>query len=514
MRIGIDVGGTHTDAVVIDGGKLVYAHKTQTTADVAEGIVQALARLLDDIGPRRPSIEAVMLGTTQFTNAVIERRGLAAVAAIRIGLPTGAELPPMVGWPEDAVRAVGQSVYMLPGGRFHDGQKACVPSDAEMDAVIGDIAAKRLSTVSISSVFSPMSPQPELLLADRLREAIHGVRVTVSHEIGRLGLLERENAAILNASLLDLAQEVIDSFEGAMARHGLDCPFFISQNDGTLMRAGFARRFPVLTVAAGATNSIRGAAHLTGLKEAIVVDIGGTTTDIGVLRGGLPRESNRPITTGGIRTNFRMPDLLVLGLGGGSLVCDDGCRIGPQSVAHRLHEEAMVFGGNTLTATDVTVAAGDALLGEPARVRKLPRTLVDNAMTTMRDMLSEGVMRMTAAKAGLPVVLVGGGAILGTRGVSGLHTVRPCHGDVANAIGAASATIGGEAERIVSLSNNDRSARSKLVRLATERAVAAGADRNTVRVADIEEVPLGYMREALSRVKVKVVGEIAGIPSS
>ena len=513
MRIGIDVGGTHTDAVLIEGGRLVYAHKTPTTADVAGGIVQALERLLEDIGPRRTSIEAVMLGTTQFTNAVIERRGLAGVAAIRIGLPTGAELPPMVGWPADAADAVGHAVYMLPGGRFHDGQEAQVPSDREIDAVIRDIEAKRLSTVAISSVFSPVSPQPELLVADRLRAAVRDIRVTVSHEIGRLGLLERENAAILNASLLVLAQEVIDSFEGAMAQHGLDCPFFISQNDGTLMRAAFARRFPVLTVAAGATNSIRGAAWLTGLKEAIVVDIGGTTTDIGVLRGGLPRESNRPITTGGIRTNFRMPDLLVLGLGGGSLVRDDGRRIGPQSVGYRLQQEAMTFGGDTLTATDIAVASGDAVLGAPARLRSLSRAVVDKAMMSMGDMLSEGVTRMAAAKPALPVVFVGGGAILGARGVSARHTIRPRHGDVANAIGAASATIGGEVERIVSLSNSDQGVRSKLAKLATRRAVAAGADPSTVRVVDIEEVPLGYTDEELSRVKVKVVGEIAGIPA-
>ena len=177
------------------------------------------------------------------------------------------------------------------------------------------------------------------------------------------------------------------------------------------MHAGFARRYPALTIAAGATNSIRGAAHLTGLKEAIVVDIGGTTTDIGVLRGGLPRESNHPITTGGIRTNFRMPDLLVLGLGGGSLVCDCGRRIGPKSVANRLPEEAMVFGGDTLTTTDAVVASGEADLGDPARLRELPRALVDAATTTILNMLTEGVTRMAAARSALPVVLVGGGAI-------------------------------------------------------------------------------------------------------
>ena len=512
MRIGIDVGGTHTDAVLIDGGSLISAHKTPTTTDVAEGVVQALDELLDDVGPRRTSIEAVMLGTTQFTNAVIERRGLANVAAIRLGLPTGAELPPMVDWPDDAVRAIGRAVYMLPAGYLFDGQEPSVPSDQEIDAVVKDIAGKGLSTIAVSSVFSPMAPQPELLLGTRLRQAIDGIQVTLSHEIGRLGILERESAAILNASLLGLARRVVDSFEDALARHGLNCPFFISQNDGTLMRAGFARRYPALTIAAGATNSLRGAAHLTGLKDAIVVDIGGTTSDIGVLRNGFPRESNHPVVIGGIRTNFRMPDLLVLGLGGGSLVADDGLRIGPHSVANRLHEEAVVFGGKALTATDVVVAAGDADLGDPARVRKVPRALVDTAKTTMLNMLSEGVARMAPGRTSLPVILVGGGAILAARGVPGIRTILPDHADVANAIGAACATIGGEAERIVSPSTDElESARSNLVQIATKRAVAAGADPDTIRIADIEEVPLGYMREGSARLKVKVVGEIAGL---
>jgi len=113
--------------------------------------------------------------------------------------------------------------------------------------------------------------------------------VTASHAIGNLGLLERENAAILNACLRPLAGETISAFQTSMRQLGFACPLYLTQNDGTLMTSERAKEFPVLTFAAGATNSMRGAAFLTGIKDGLVVDIGGTSTDVGILSGGFPR---------------------------------------------------------------------------------------------------------------------------------------------------------------------------------------------------------------------------------
>ncbi|MCY4269573.1 MAG: hydantoinase/oxoprolinase family protein, partial [Gammaproteobacteria bacterium] len=99
MRIGIDVGGTHTDAVLLDGDVVIAAHKARTSRDVATGILDALEAILGREPGIENRIEAVMLGTTQFTNAVVERRELAEVAAVRIGLPSGRGIPPKTGWP-------------------------------------------------------------------------------------------------------------------------------------------------------------------------------------------------------------------------------------------------------------------------------------------------------------------------------------------------------------------------------------------------------------------------------
>ena len=146
-----------------------------------------------------------------------------------------------------------------------------------------------------------------------------------------------------------MARETISAFRQSIADLGITAPLFITQNDGTLMSADYAEQYPVLTFASGPTNSMRGAAFLSGLKDAMVVDIGGTTCDVGALTHGFPREASVAVDIGGVRTNFRMPDVYSFGLGGGSLVREDPLRVGPQSVGYRITEEALVFGGDTLT---------------------------------------------------------------------------------------------------------------------------------------------------------------------
>ncbi len=157
MRIGIDVGGTHTDAVLVDGDNVISSTKALTSADVTSGILEALESILSDSGVQEDSIEAVMLGTTQFTNAVIERKKLSEVAAIRIGLPSGAGLPPKIGWPEDISHSLGDHGYMVHGGTLYDGRPLAELDWSEINKVIADIKSKNLNTVAISAAFSPMT---------------------------------------------------------------------------------------------------------------------------------------------------------------------------------------------------------------------------------------------------------------------------------------------------------------------------------------------------------------------
>src|SRR5207248_8951862 len=130
------------------------------------------------------------------------------------------------------------------------------------------------------------------------------------------------------------------AFEDAIADCGLAAPLYITQNDGTVAGAAHAKKFPIYSFASGATNSMRGAAYLSSIADAMVIDVGGTSTDVGEIRTGFPREANAAVKVGGVRTLFRMPDLISIGLGGGSKVCLEPLRVGPQSVGYRLTTQA------------------------------------------------------------------------------------------------------------------------------------------------------------------------------
>src|SRR5205823_4709613 len=270
--------------------------------------------------------------------------------------------------------------------------------------------------------FSPLNPFCEEQAAEILREECPGVAVTLSHRLGRLGLLERENATLLNAALVDLARKTTRAFTDALRASGIAAPLYLTQNDGTVMLADVAEAYPVYSFASGPTNSMRGAAFLSRLGDALVVDVGGTTTDVGALRHGFPREANNVVEVGGVRTLFRMPDLLSLGLGGGSHVTLDPLSIGPVSVGYRLTTEARVFGGATI------------------------------------------------------------------------------------------AQVSGEVDQIFqSLSRDEAIARARAG--AEARAVTAGAARDSLRVVEVEDLPLAYLPGSSLRVRVRVVGEIAATPA-
>jgi N-methylhydantoinase A/oxoprolinase/acetone carboxylase beta subunit len=511
MRIGIDVGGTNTDAVLMDGLDVLGWRKTPTTPDVGLGIIEVLRELLAETKVAAADVQAVMIGTTHFTNAIVERRRLVEVAAIRLGLPATRSLPPLTDWPADLAAAVGRHRYMLEGGNEFDGREIAALDELALREVAKDIRRKGITAAAITSVFSPVTDQMEQRAGEILAEEVPGLRLSLSHEIGRIGLLERENATVMNACLVDLAFAVVSSFRRALRELKIEAPFFISQNDGTLMAPHHVERYPVLTFASGPTNSMRGAALLAGLKEAMVVDIGGTTSDVGMLMRGFPREAAVSVDIGGVRTNFRMPDVLAIGLGGGSLVRDEGARIGPDSVGYELTSKALVFGGDILTTTDIVVAAGLEEIGEPSRVRHLSKSLIKTALDTIHAMADAAVDRMKTSAEPMPVILVGGGAILVSRGLpSASEVVCPAHATVANAIGAAVAQVGGEVDRVFAVEGQTREAVLDIAKQeATDRAVAAGADAATVKIVDVEDVPLAYLPGNATRIRVKAVGDLS-----
>ena len=513
-RLGIDVGGTNTDAVIMQDRNVLSGVKASTTEDVTSGVLEAMEAAIAKAGVDRAKITNVMIGTTHFTNAVIERRHINPVAAIRLGLPATACLPPMVDWPDDLREAVGGHGYLVRGGYEFDGRELAALDLDEIDRIADDINAKRIGAVAITSVFGPINTKMEDEARERLQKKCPDIPVVLSSEIGRIGLLERESAAIMNASLLKLSARTVDAFANALKSAGLDCPFFITQNDGTLMGADVVKRFPVLTFASGPTNSMRGAAFLTGVRDGIVVDIGGTTTDIGSLQHGFPRQAATVVDIGGVRTNFRMPDVFSIGLGGGSLVRQkrDAVTVGPQSVGYRITKEALVFGGDTLTTTDVAVARGEASVGDASKVADLDPALLDAAREEMTRMLERAIERTRLSPDPIPVIAVGGGSILMPDRIGDLEVIRPENFAVANAVGAAIAQISGEVDRIFSLEKGlTREICLKQAEdEARDKAIKSGADAATIETIEREDVPLAYLPGNATRIHVKVVGEMGG----
>ena len=513
MRIGIDVGGTNTDAVLLDGTTVLAANKSATSADVTAGIIDTLDRLQAERSFDPAQVQAVMIGTTHFINALVEARRLAPTAALRLGLPATASLPPLVDWPERLVEAISGRSYLAHGGHEFDGRHIAELDEDELRRHAGDMVSHGVRSVAISSVFSPVSNEFELRAAEILRSELgDDVAISLSHEIGRIGLLERENATIINAALRELAASIVDGLASAVAGHGISAPLYLSQNDGTLMDVDFARRYPVATFASGPTNSMRGAALLSGLDTCAVVDVGGTTSDVGVLTHGFPREATTEVDVAGVRTNFRMPDVLSIGIGGGSLVADGGDQVtvGPRSVGYRLTEEALVFGGRTVTATDIAVAAGRAEVGDSSAVADLDPTLVKAALARVAADIADAVERMRTSPDPLPVVAVGGGSILLPDDLPGSLAVhRPDNFAVANAIGAAIAQVGGEVDRVYAIDPGRRDAVVDEARQeAVDRAIAAGADPAAVRIVDFDEVPIPYLPGNATRIRCKAVGDL------
>lgn len=510
LSVGVDVGGTNTDAVVLDGaGTVLAATKQPTTPDVTGGIRNGIAHVLEELGEDRSRVSRVMLGTTHATNAIVSRRGLERVAAVRLGAPAATEYPPVTGWPADLVAAGIAGTAMVGGGHLVDGAPIA-PLDRDgilrfLDGLDG------FDAVAVTGIFAPSYPEQELEVAALLRDRLGpDVRVFLSQDIGPTGLLERENATVLNAALHGIARVVTESLRTVVDEQGLDAVTYFAQNDGTLMSLDYAVRYPVLTIGSGPANSIRGAAFLSGADEAIVVDVGGTTSDLGVLMNGFPRESTLPREIGGVRTNFRMPDILSLGLGGGTTVDLGTGAVGPGSVAYDIEREALLFGGPTPTLTDAA-----ALDGAPIDGRTLPalpgadKAALRRALDHARERLEAAVERLSLGRSDLPLVVVGGGGFLVPDGLPGAGAiVRPGHGDVANAVGAAISLAGGRADQMSDVEERD-AALDAASKAAIERAIQAGADPLRVAVVDVVETPISYTTRPTVRVSVKAAGPLA-----
>ncbi|KAI8166253.1 putative D-/L-hydantoinase subunit A [Colletotrichum sp. SAR 10_70] len=530
LRIGVDVGGTNTDGVILDptassapSRGILASQKTSTTPNPSDGInaviTQMFAQSAPPLDPSR--VASVTIGTTHFINAVVEMDAarLARVAVIRLCGPFSADIPVGVDWPPRLRDIVCAHRGLVDGGLEIDGS---LIAELDEDAVRREaeaVRAKGIRSVVVVGIFSPVDVvyRQEERAAEIVREVYPEADVVMSKDVANIGFLERENAAVLNASILPFARRTIHSFQDAVARLGLKCPVFVTQNDGTILPASAAARLPIRTFSSGPTNSMRGAAFLTQNleKEAMmVVDIGGTTTDVGLLlENGFPRQAAAYSEISGVRTNFSYPDVKSIGLGGGSIVRRDengALAIGPQSVGYKIQEKAMVFGGDVPTTTDYTVLADPAVqIGDRSLVEgsSLQNDLPE-FKAKVKEMLERIVDTMKTSPEDIPVVLVGGGAVIAPDSLVGAsRVIKPEWSGVANAIGAATARVSGVVDSIESTeSKSVAEVIEELSQRAVDKAVESGALKETVTIAEIESFPLQYIANK-SRIIIKAVGD-------
>jgi N-methylhydantoinase A/oxoprolinase/acetone carboxylase beta subunit len=510
LRIGVDVGGTNTDGAIIDPTRaseldkgILAWHKTATTADPSHGIDSAITALLSSAAVDPGRIASVTIGTTHFVNAVVERDAdrLAKVAVVRLCGPFSKHVPPCVDWPDDVRELVLGHYALVKGGLEVDGGLIGAVDEEEIRRECAVIREKGIMSVVVNGVFSPIDTveRQEERAAEIIRREIPGCDVICSKEVANLGFLERENAAILNASILAFARRTIRSFQKPVRRLGLSCPMLITQNDGTVLSGEMAARLPIRTFSSGPTNSMRGAAFLVHgqLDEAaMVVDIGGTTTDVGILlANGFPRQQAAYSELAGVRMNFSCPDIRSIGLGGGSIVRPgEHLTVGPDSLGYKLTTDAKVFGGDVLTATDCSV------LADP-NVKIGNRELVASALNqedlakfkdVVKHKLEQIIDTMKTSPEDLPVLLVGGGAVVAPDQLKGASKVlKPRWSEVANAIGAAMAGVSAVVDTVKD--TETKTARQLLEEIkldAVEKAVEAGASRESIKIVEVETLPL------------------------
>ena len=508
IRVGVDVGGTNTDAVVMEGKKFLGGAKSPTTSDILTGVENAIKSALKEANTSSNSVDVLIIGTTHFVNALIQRKKLTSTGLIRMCLPSGSSILPFTDWPKSLVNGMKGSYKLIKGGYEMTGSEISQLDHEELINAAKELVDLGCNQIAISSVFATVRGDMEEEALEVLAEAIPTLSVTLSKSIGGMGLLERENAAIINASLKPLAEEVVDSFKLLQKSLSLSCPMFFTRNDGTLIEAKEVVELPVLTFACGPTNSMRGAAFLSGLKDALVVDVGGTTTDVGEVKDGFPRLAGTSVMVADVRTNFAMPDVISIGLGGGSIIgLKDPLTIGPVSVGHELLQKSKVFGGDTLTATDLAVASGRCQVGNnaPPSISSL-----DKLIEILDKMVSEQVARARTSNKAIPVIAVGGGSVMMPSKIDGLEVVTPKHNDLANAVGAAIAQVSGQVSRVVLLSDEvDRdSAIKEVTAEATSLAIKRHADPKSISVLTLSDMPLSYLPGNNLLINVTVVGDL------
>lgn len=398
--LGVDTGGTYTDAVVLDEATdqvLASAKSLTTRPDLALGVGRAIDAAIKDAAISPEDVAMVSLSTTLATNALVEGQG-GKIALVFIGFE-----PAELGRAGlmDALR--GDPVIALAGGHSHSGNEVAA---LDMDALHEAISALDASITgfAIAGSFATRNSAHEIAARDLIRE-MTGKPVTCSHELSSaLGGPKRALTAVLNARLIGMIDGLISACEGHLVKSGISARLMVVRGDGALVSADVAREKPIETILSGPAASIAGASWLTGEMHALVSDIGGTTTDVCLLQGGKPKIDPEGARVGPYRTMVEAVAMRTTGLGGDSAVhvvegLEGGLFLGPRrlmpiALAARDYPELVHGVLDRAMASDIP-ASDDCQFAIPMW-KQIPEGL-DTREAVIAARLSQGPLRVGEA---------------------------------------------------------------------------------------------------------------------
>lgn len=552
-EIWMDVGGTNTHSVLAAiyadaTATVLNTNDTPTTLDIHSGILNGTNSLFcDKTTHLKSKINSITIGTTHFVNNVLEARGINQVLVLQLGAPAITAIPALTGWPSELAELIGEHVYTCKGGFEYDGKPISELDVNEIQNYIDAAYKGGVRHAAVIGVFSMLKPEQELEIARYC--TVKGMHVTCSHQVGDLDRLARANATILNAGLQIKFNEFLRSVQTGLLQARLShCNIYYCLNDGTCTTMD--KLMPIRTYGSGTTNSVLGGKFLTTLventelatapvidlrspnnllKNLLIVDIGGSSTDVGGTKHGAPINTFSA-KIGEIKCNMRGALKYSIAWGGGSAIEVDELgnvtSFAKHSVAYNLTQDAVCCGGNVLTPTCIAVAKNRIQFGDIENVNQWleqnQHVNIDNIEDHINRILAKVINKFLIQfidVENINIMIVGGGAhIIDPKKILELLDIKkvelcatPKLSQSTNALGAGGGLISGTALRIFTLDDDAQKPEfTKQIRdLARQQACENGADsEGTFREDFLSTHKLMYLDGKRLRLACTMVGDL------
>ncbi|MFJ7724768.1 hydantoinase/oxoprolinase N-terminal domain-containing protein [Neobacillus sp. NPDC097160] len=515
MKIGIDIGGTTTHAVLVTSdGRILQASQHITTPDLLTGVKGSVQALFERTSICPAEVKGIFIGTTELINAIFEGRVMSRTALIRIGTqPT--KIEPAITFPE-TLRSSLKKVWFVKSSNHYNHATLEPNIHGELFSIFQQIEAHAIEAVSIVGTYSPMYEEEELWVKKAIKKRFPNIAITVSHRLGSIGYIERENAAILNALFSKLIRSLLAELSSCFSGLAFTCPFWLTKSDGSLMTVQEAMDFPVLTIFSGVANSLKGAAILTSYKDLLAVDIGGSKIYAGRVRNEQLREVNSSTNLAGIDTSLAMPEFISLPFGGGSIpnIEDGQVRFLPHH-SNDIAIEGLSWGGSSWTVSDCFLKLfPEAFYDEKidtARLADLSNNDCELVVSHVMGQLKLALDQLQESEEELPIVLVGGGSPLFGQELFGQYNqvMNPAGYPISSAIGACFAQVSEVVDKVYWLHNRSKEEILDEAVAACKKAVLKkGASPESIHISYVEEYPFAYLRGEILRVRTRAMGAL------